>query len=106
MEKKRIILTRAGAGIREITLEFAAISRSTFGGGCAKLYELRGNLTASKRYQNHWERQCINLAELARLRWVEKWSPNRIAAHLSCTKAGVCSALRRHVKDPGKVGGG
>ncbi|MCB0414602.1 MAG: hypothetical protein KDD50_09720 [Bdellovibrionales bacterium] len=35
----------------------------------------------SKRYQIQWERSKLDLAELARKRWIEKWSVPKMAKY-------------------------
>ena len=44
-----------------------------------KVHELP--LVVSIRYQIQWERSKMDLAELARKRWIEKWTIPRIAKH-------------------------
>ncbi len=64
------------------------------GGGCAKLHEL-GGLTISHFSKAAWERECIDLAELARLRRVEKLTVEEIAERVGRSSSGVKKALRR-----------
>jgi hypothetical protein len=73
--------------------------RIQFGGGCAKLHE-PGSLTASNRYRPTWERECIDLAELARLRWIERWKIERIAEHLKVGTTSVKRGLRSIESNP------
>lgn len=64
-----------------------------------KLHE-PGSPTASNRYRVTWERECIDLAELARLRWIERWRIERIAAHLNVGTTSVKRGLRAIEADP------
>lgn len=42
-----------------------------------------------------WKREKLDLAELARLRWVEKWKIERIASHFG---AGATAVKRRLIQ--------
>ncbi len=52
-----------------------------FGGGDPNLCEPEP-LTSKVTIAAMWKKEQIDLAELARLRWVEKWNIERIASHL------------------------
>ena len=61
-------------------------------------------LVVKASYQVSWERETLNLAELARLRWIEKWQIERIAIELGYTVSGIKAALARIKADPLKGG--
>jgi hypothetical protein len=71
--------------------------------GCANLPE-PDRLAVSINYKVTWERNNINLAELARLRWVERWQIARIADHFEVCGSAVSQALRRIEAKPALVG--
>jgi hypothetical protein len=52
-------------------------------------------LTVTKEYQAQWFRPRIDSDELARLRWVKKWSLMRIAKHYKRSKAAICGRLKK-----------
>ena len=64
-------------------------------GGCAKLPEL-GEAVASNTYKLHWEqkKEFLDLTELARLRWIEKWPIERLAQNFSLGETCVKERLR------------
>jgi DNA-binding transcriptional regulator LsrR (DeoR family) len=47
-----------------------------------------------KNYAALWFRSEIDLDELARLRWVMKWTLRRIAAHLGIPKTNIVKGLK------------
>lgn len=75
------------------------------GGGCAKLQEL-GGLTISQVYKLSWERQWeyLDLTELARLRWTEKWKIGRLADHFEISRTALKERLRAIKRNPKRVG--
>ena len=52
---------------------------NSYGARGPKVHELP--LVVSIRYQIQWERSKLDLAELARKRWIEKWSVLKMAKH-------------------------
>lgn len=73
------------------------------GGGCAKLQELSGP-TISQGYKLAWEREYLDLTELARLRWVEGWRIMRLADHFEVSRTAVKERLRAIKKNPKRTG--
>lgn len=51
-----------------------------------------------------WKKEQIDLAELARLRWVEKWKRQRLAEHFGIGRTTVRDWLRR-IKDKPSLAG-
>jgi len=51
-----------------------------------------------------WKKEQIDLAELARLRWVEKWRYERLAEHFGIGRTTVRHFLRE-IKDNPKIAG-
>jgi len=54
-----------------------------------------GRLTVGHFSKAAWERECIDLAELARLRRVERLTVDEIAQRVGRSSSGVKKALRR-----------
>ncbi len=54
----------------------------------------------SVSYKGSWERECLNLTELARLRWVEGWKVLRLADYYGISKTAVKERLRAIKKNP------
>ncbi len=75
------------------------------GGVCAKLPELAGAVV-STTYKLHWEqkREYLDLTELARLRWIERWSIGRLARYFGLSKPCVKERLRRARREPSRAG--
>ncbi|MGZ3805934.1 MAG: hypothetical protein ACXVB4_17085 [Pseudobdellovibrionaceae bacterium] len=73
------------------------------GGGCAKLQELSGP-TISQTYKLAWEREYLDLTELARLRWVEGWKIMRLADYFEISLTTVKERLRTIKKNPKRAG--
>lgn len=73
------------------------------GGGCAKLHELSGPVV-SISYKLAWEREYLDLTELARLRWVEGWKIERLARYFEVSRTAIKERLRAIKKNPGRVG--
>ena len=63
------------------------------GGGDPKLCEPEP-LTSKVTIAALWKKEQIDLAELARLRWVEKWKIERIASHAGIGTTSVKRSLR------------
>lgn len=68
-------------------------ARLIVGGGCANLQELSGP-TISQTYKANWEREYLDLSELARLRWVEGWKVSRLADYFEVSRTAVKERLR------------
>jgi hypothetical protein len=51
-----------------------------------------------------WRKEQVDLAELARLRWIEKWKRQRLADHFGIGHRTVRSYLRRINADPSLAG--
>jgi hypothetical protein len=66
---------------------------SSDGGGHAKLQELSGP-TISQAYELTWEREYLDLTELARLRWVEGWKINKLSEHYKVSGTAIKERLR------------
>jgi hypothetical protein len=62
-------------------------------GGHAKLQELSG-LAVSQTYKLTWEREYLDLTELARLRWVEGWKINKLSEHFKVSSTAIKERLR------------
>jgi len=76
--------------------------QKTVGGGSAKLQELRVP-TVSLAYKLTWERECLDLTELARLRWIEKWKIKELATHFKISIVAVEERLRTIKTDPRRI---
>ena len=74
----------------------------TNGGGCAKLQELSGPVV-SQAYKLAWEREYLDLSELARLRWVKGWKVERLADFFGVSRTTVNERLRAIKKNPKRV---
>lgn len=75
----------------------------TFGGGYTKLQELSGPVV-SQAYKLTWERERLDLTELARLRWVEGWKVPRLADYFEITHAAIKERLRAIKSNPKRAG--
>lgn len=73
------------------------------GEGCANLLEQAGAFSVSNRYAIKWAKDNLDLSELARLRWIEKWTVTRIANHLGWGRTAIVSKLGRMAKAPDSV---
>jgi hypothetical protein len=73
------------------------------GGGHAKLQELSGP-TISKTYKLTWAWECLDLTELARLRWVEGWKIEKLANHFAVSPTAIKERLRLIKSNPKRVG--
>ena len=51
-------------------------------------------------YKAVWEQQYLDLAELARLYWVENWKLNKLMAHFGISKNAMKDRLRRMKSKP------
>ena len=51
-----------------------------------------------------WAKETLDLTELARLRWVERWSIKQLAAHLEVSSTAIKERLRRIRKNPRRGG--
>ena len=65
-----------------------------FGGGCPNIVEPEP-LTLKVEIAVLWKKEQLDLAELARLRWVEKWTRMQIADHFGLSRTTVCNWLRQ-----------
>lgn len=72
------------------------------GGGSAKVQDLRVP-TVSQAYKLTWERECLDLTELARLRWIEKWKIKKFAEHFEISTVAVEERLRTIKTDPRRI---
>ena len=68
-----------------------------------KLLEL-GGPTISKTYRATWERIYLDLTELARLRWIENWKIEKLAAHFEVSRTAVKERLRAIKSNPKRAG--
>lgn len=73
------------------------------GGGYAKLQELSGPVV-SQAYKLAWERECLDLTELARLRWVEGWKVSRLAEYFKVSGIAIEERLRAIKSNPKRTG--
>ena len=73
------------------------------GGGCAKLQELSGPVV-SIAYKLSWEREYLDLKELARLRWIEHWKIERLADYFAASPTAIKERLRAIKKRPFDIG--
>lgn len=76
---------------------------STNGGAYAKLQE-PGELTISQAYKLNWEREYLDLAELARLRWIEEWKIERLAKYFEVSRTAIKERLRCIKNNPKRAG--
>jgi hypothetical protein len=74
-----------------------------FGGGGPNLCEPEP-LTSKVVIAALWKKEQIDLAELARLRWVEKWSNQRLADYFGMSPTTAKGLLRRIKANPGLAG--
>jgi hypothetical protein len=77
--------------------------RLKIGGGCTKLQELSG-LVVSIGYKLAWEREYLDLTELARLRWVEEWKVSRLADYFEVSQTAIEERLRAIKSNPKRAG--
>jgi len=75
---------------------------STNGGACAKLQELSGPVV-SMCYKLAWEREYLDLSELARLRWNEGWKIERLGDYFAVSRTAIKERLRALEKNPSRV---
>ncbi len=73
------------------------------GGAYAKLQEL-GELTISQAYKLNWEREYLDLAELARLRWIEEWKIERLSKYFEVSRTAIKERLRSIKNNPKRAG--
>lgn len=73
-----------------------------FGGGYAKVQEL-GGPTISQVYKLTWEREYLDLAELARLRWTEGWKIQELANHFMISESGIKERIRAIKRNPNRI---
>lgn len=74
-----------------------------FGGGGPNLCEPEP-LTSKVTIAALWKKEQLDLAELARLRWVEKWRYERMAEHFGVSRSMVRDAIRGIKADPRSAG--
>ena len=67
--------------------------RFKIGAGCDKLQELSGPVV-SQAYKFIWERDYLDSAELARLRWIEGWKIAELANHYGLGQTTIRDRLR------------
>ena len=58
----------------------------------------------SQAYGHAWERECLDLTELARLRWVEGWKIGRLAEYFEISGSAVKKRLNAVKDNPLKWG--
>lgn len=75
----------------------------TYGGGCVKLQELGGPVI-SVSYKAIWEREYLDLTELARLRWVEGYKIKQLSDYFGVSQVAVKERLRSIKKNPKRAG--
>lgn len=63
-----------------------------------------GHTTLNSFIAVSWAKENLDLTELARLRWVERWSIKQLAAHLGLSTTATKSRLRRIRKNPRRGG--
>ncbi|PWU12531.1 MAG: hypothetical protein C5B49_16175 [Bdellovibrio sp.] len=68
-------------------------------GGGPNLFEPEP-LTSKATIAALWKKEQIDLAELARLRWVEKWRHERLAKHFGITRSTVRDWIRKINANP------
>ena len=78
-------------------------SRLINGGGCAKLQELSGTVV-SLAYMLAWEREYLDLTELARLRWFEGWKVSQLADYSEVSGTAIEERLRAIKSNPKRAG--
>lgn len=57
----------------------------------------------SEAYHQSWEREYLNLTELARLRWIERWKLERLAEHFGVSLTAIKERLRAIKTNPERV---
>ena len=74
----------------------------SIGGVHAKLQEPSGP-TVSQAYSHSWEREYLDLTELARLRYIKNWKIDQLAAHFKATPTAIKERLRTARENPDRV---
>lgn len=67
------------------------------------LQELSGPVI-SQAYKLAWEREYLDLRELARLRWVEGWKLSQLADFFGVSRIAIKERLRAIKKNPRRAG--
>jgi hypothetical protein len=80
---------------RGLSETFECAGKKKNGGGYESLCEPQG-IAGVRSYTIRWrdEPLKIDLTELARKRWVEKWRIERIAKHFNMSRTMVCERLK------------
>ncbi|MGZ6434971.1 MAG: hypothetical protein ACXWRE_16665 [Pseudobdellovibrionaceae bacterium] len=73
------------------------------GGGGPNLVE-PGQPTISSLIRVSWVKEKLDLAELARLRWIELWTIKRLADHFGISATAIKDRLRAIKKNPSRGG--
>ncbi len=55
-------------------------------------------------YKVSWEREYLDLTELARLRWIENWKIERLADFYGISMTAIKERLRAIKRNPQRVG--
>jgi hypothetical protein len=63
-----------------------------------------GGLVVSQAYSIHWQREYLDLTELARLRWIEHWRIDRLALHFGVSRTAIEERIRAVKQNPQKYG--
>lgn len=85
------------------TIAVSLLPSLEFGGGCPNLCEPEP-LTVRVVIAASWRKEQIDLVELARLRWVEKWRYERLAEHFGIGRTTVRNFIR-DIKAKPSLGG-
>lgn len=72
------------------------------GGVCVNLQELKGPVIP-QHYEQTWEREYLDLTELARLRWAYRWKLERLAEHFGVSRTAIKERLRAIKDNPERV---
>ena len=79
------------------------LNKLKIGGGYNNVQELSGP-TISHSYKLTWERDYLDLTELARLRWVDGWKIERLADYFDSSSTAIKERLRSIKKNPARAG--
>lgn len=72
--------------------------------GCHNDLQELGGPTISESYKLTWERDYLDLTELARLRWIERWKIERLADYFDSSPTAIKERLRSIKKNPKRAG--
>lgn len=96
---------RIGYHLDDSKLQVLRSDIEKIGEGCANLLELSG-LSMALAYTITWKADGIDLTELARKRWVDKWSMAKIARHFGIGRTATIRWIGKIRSNPALVDDG